>query len=90
MPKEPFHLPPFYWRTTRRGYLPPTARSNSFSCNTLSNKSRVVVGISQISSKKMVPPSASSNRPLFLLKQEVLWGVALFVFWLVQFGTVAF
>ena len=38
-------------------------RSNSFSCNTLSNLLCNSKGISPTSSRNKVPPSASSNRP---------------------------
>ena len=56
--------------STRTRCLPPT-RKNSSSCSTCSSLACSAGGISPISSRKMVPPSASSNLPGFSLVAPV-------------------
>ncbi len=50
--------------------VPPTL-SKHLSCNTRSNFACILMGISPISSRKIVPVSARSKRPIFLLVAPV-------------------
>ena len=51
-------------RTSKSMVASPPRRLSFFSCNTRSNLACNCMGISPISSKKMVPPWACSNKPL--------------------------